>query len=102
MGDTTAKVKTWEVVAGDQTGVVTLRLISEEHAKVCEKDASIRVQNARVLMRSGANRGNDGAKSGFIRVIIDTWGVLKPADSPLAFEVKSDHDVSSTEYELTG
>lgn len=68
-----------------QTGVVTLRLISEEHAEACQTDASIRVQNARVLM-----------KNGFIRVIVDKWGVLKTADSPLEFDVKTDKDVSAT------
>jgi len=89
--DTSDPRKTWEVVAGDETGVVTLRLIDEEHAKVCQVGASVRIQNARVMMAKG-----------FIRVIIDKWGVLKSAESPVEFDVKTDKDVSATEYELSG
>jgi len=89
--DDAAKVNTWEVIAGDGTGVLKLRLFDEDHATACQKDASIRVQNALVLM-----------KNGYIRVVINKWGVLKVADSPFDFDVKVDKDISATEYELQG
>lgn len=83
-----AKSKTVDVVAGDASGVVTLRIVNEEYIKTCADGASIRVQNARVLMAKG-----------HIHVIVDKWGVLKPVDS-LDFEVNEDKDVSATEYEM--
>lgn len=86
---TEAKSTAREVVVGDQTGTVKLRVINEEHAKVCQDGASIRIQNARVMMING-----------FIRVIVDKWGVLRAADTVLDFEVNADTDVSATEFEL--
>lgn len=41
----------------------------------------MRVQNARVLMVKG-----------FIRIIVDKWAILKPADEPLEVEPKLDRD----------
>mmetsp|Transcript_83575 Transcript_83575/g.165872 ORF Transcript_83575/g.165872 Transcript_83575/m.165872 type:complete len:397 (-) Transcript_83575:215-1405(-) len=81
--------KTWEAVLGDDTGIVTFSLKSKDHADLCEKDSSVRVQNARVLMIKG-----------HIRAIIDKWAVMKKADEPVEGEVKSDKDVSAVEYEL--
>jgi dienelactone hydrolase len=83
-----AKNKTVDVIAGDKTGVVTLRLVDEDKIKTCADGASIRVQNARVLMVKG-----------HVRVIVDKWGVLKPVETAHDFEVNKDKDVSATEYE---
>eukprot|EP00927_Polykrikos_kofoidii_P007402 TRINITY_DN13031_c0_g1_i1.p1 TRINITY_DN13031_c0_g1~~TRINITY_DN13031_c0_g1_i1.p1 ORF type:complete len:554 (-),score=113.70 TRINITY_DN13031_c0_g1_i1:222-1883(-) len=87
--DCDAKTKAWNVVAGDASGVVTLRLSDSAHADICEPGKFIRVQNSRVIMVKG-----------FMRVIIDKWGVLKAADVPLDFDVKTDNDVSASQYEL--
>merc|ERR1711990_376795 len=84
---TSTAANTWEVIAGDASGVVTLRLTNDEHAKACQPEASIRVQNARTFMNNG-----------FIRVIIDKWGVLKAADAPFDFDVNTAKDISSAEY----
>merc|ERR1712039_838089 len=81
------KGKFWEAVLGDETGIVTFSLRDEKHAALCKAGASVRVQNARVLMQGG-----------FIRVIIDKWGVLKAADAAYDFEVNSAKDVSATEF----
>lgn len=81
--------KSWEAVLGDDTGVVTFTLRSEELAGLCKAGSSLRVQNARVLMSGG-----------HVRVIIDKWAVLKAADAAHDFEVKADKDISATEYEL--
>lgn len=86
---TSTAVKTWEVIAGDASGVVTLRLTNDEHAKACQPEASIRVQNARTSMTNGC-----------IRVVIDKWGVLKAADTAFDFDVSTANDISSVEYEL--
>jgi len=85
----TDKGKSWEAVLGDDTGVVTFNLRDEGLAGLCKAGNSLRVQNARVLMAGG-----------HIRVIIDKWALMKAADAPCDFEVKSDKDVSATEYEL--
>ncbi len=49
-------------------------LRSEGHADLCKAGASLRVQNAKVIMVKG-----------YIRVVVDKWGVLK-ADWSLASE----------------
>jgi len=83
--------KAWDAVLGDDTGVVTFSLRSAEHAELCKAaGSSVRVQNARVIMVKG-----------FIRVVVDKWAVMKPADVAVEFEPKSDKDISSTEYELS-
>lgn len=81
--------KIWEAVCGDETGIVTFQLKDEKQAEVCKPGASLRCQNAKVIMIKG-----------YIRVAVDKWAVLKTADEPCDFEVKKDKDVSSTEYEL--
>lgn len=81
--------KVWEAVLGDDTGVVTFSLRNETLVELCTPGASVRVQNARVLMLKG-----------YIRVIIDKWAVLKATDETLDFEPNSSLDISGTEYEL--
>merc|ERR1712166_925969 len=56
----------WEAVVGDESGVVTLLLRIDEQAGLCKDGASLRLQNARVVMVNG-----------FIRVVVGKWGVLK-------------------------
>jgi len=80
----------WEAVCGDETAVVTFSLRSKDHADACKPGASIRCQNAKVIM----------VKS-FIRVSCDKWAVFKAADKDCEFEVKDAKDISATEYELT-
>jgi len=81
--------KQWEAVLGDDTGVVTFSLRSADHAAACGAGSSVRVQNARVVMVGG-----------YIRVVIDKWAVLKPADEPVDVTPKADKDLSAVEYEL--
>jgi len=82
-------LKIWEAVCGDETGVVTLSLQSKEQADPCTPGASLRIQNAKVIMVKG-----------FIRVAVDKWAVMKAAETPLDAEPNSANDMSSTEYEL--
>jgi len=81
--------KLWEAVCGDETGTVTISVQSKEQAELCKPGASLRVQNAKVIMVKG-----------YIRVAIDKWAVIKTADKPLEFNVNSALDISATEYEL--
>lgn len=81
--------KTYEVVCGDESGSVTLRLRDETQAALCVKGASLRMQNAKVVMIKG-----------FIRVVVDKWAVLKKADDELTFVVNKAKDISAVEYEL--
>jgi len=78
-----------EAIVGDETGIVTISLQSKDKASCCDAGASLRVQNAKVLMVKG-----------FMRVAIDKWAVIKVSDEPLSFEVNSSNDMSATEYEL--
>jgi len=81
---------TWDAVLGDETGVVTFSLKSQELADLCKADASVRVQNAKVIMQKG-----------FIRIVVDKWGVMKAADEPVEAAPLTTNDVSATEYELS-
>eukprot|EP00930_Biecheleria_cincta_P085950 TRINITY_DN75311_c0_g1_i1.p1 TRINITY_DN75311_c0_g1~~TRINITY_DN75311_c0_g1_i1.p1 ORF type:complete len:540 (+),score=99.40 TRINITY_DN75311_c0_g1_i1:76-1695(+) len=40
----------WEAIVGDETGILTLQLRSQEHAKLCVAGATLRMQNAKVVM----------------------------------------------------
>lgn len=82
--------KIWEAVCGDETGVITIQLKDEALVAICKEGASLRLQNAKVVMFKG-----------FIRVAIDKWAVLKTADETLDFTVKKEKDVSAVEYELS-
>ncbi|CAE7756842.1 icd [Symbiodinium pilosum] len=82
-------LRIWEAKCGDETGAVTLSIRSPEIAEVCKPDASLRLQNARVVMVKG-----------FIRLNVDKWAALKPAE-PLECSVNTKNDVSAVEYELT-
>jgi len=82
-------LKVWEAVCGDETGVVTLSLHTKEQADLCTPGASVRIQNAKVIMVKG-----------HIRLAIDKWAVIKIADAPLDVQVNTENDRSATEYEL--
>jgi len=83
-------LRIWEAVCGDETGVITLSMRDEKLAAVCKPGASVRMQNSKVVMVKG-----------YIRLNIDKWACLKPADSDLDCEPKMKNDLSATEYELT-
>jgi len=76
-----------EVVVGDETGIVTLS-VRGDRAKLCEVGKSMRIQNAHVAMIKG-----------FIRLTIDKWAALKPAEEEVA-SVSEKTDISGVEYEL--
>jgi len=75
-----------EVVAGDDTGKVTVS-IRDERIKLCEVGKVIRIQNAHVAMIKG-----------YIRLAVDKWSALKPSDEEVA--TVKEHDISAVEYEL--
>jgi len=77
-----------EVVVGDDTAIVTLS-VRGDRVKVCEVGKTVRVQNAHVSMIKG-----------FIRVAVDKWSALKPAEEEVA-SVNEKKDMSGVEYELT-
>eukprot|EP00437_Effrenium_voratum_P006235 CAMPEP_0181423522 /NCGR_PEP_ID=MMETSP1110-20121109/14171_1 /TAXON_ID=174948 /ORGANISM="Symbiodinium sp., Strain CCMP421" /LENGTH=867 /DNA_ID=CAMNT_0023546649 /DNA_START=48 /DNA_END=2651 /DNA_ORIENTATION=+ len=83
-------LRIWEAICGDETGMVTLSMRSPEVAEVCKPDASLRLQNARVVMVKG-----------YIRLNVDKWAVLKPAAEPLDVTPNAKNDISAVEYELT-
>jgi len=77
----------YEVVIGDDTGIVTMSVRDERHM-ACEVGKVVRVQNAHVAMIKG-----------FIRLTVDKWAALKPSEEEVA-SVKESKDVSGVEYEL--
>eukprot|EP00933_Yihiella_yeosuensis_P081040 TRINITY_DN94576_c0_g1_i1.p1 TRINITY_DN94576_c0_g1~~TRINITY_DN94576_c0_g1_i1.p1 ORF type:complete len:863 (+),score=245.01 TRINITY_DN94576_c0_g1_i1:67-2655(+) len=81
--------KIYEAVCADESGQVTLSLRDAAVAAVCKPGASLRLQNAKVIMVKG-----------FIRISVDKWAALKTADSELSFEPNTKNDISATEYEL--
>mmetsp|Transcript_50765 Transcript_50765/g.147857 ORF Transcript_50765/g.147857 Transcript_50765/m.147857 type:complete len:640 (+) Transcript_50765:50-1969(+) len=79
-----------DVVCGDDSGIVTLRLRPDQFLP-CEAGKFIRVQNAKSVMVKG-----------HIHVQVDKWGKVAQAEEADPFEVKMDNDVTAVEYELTG
>jgi adenosine kinase len=77
-----------EYVIGDKTGVVTFSARSDQK-DLFTVGSVLRIQNAKVVMVKG-----------FVRVVVDKWGCVKPDDKEIE-TVKEDKDVSSTEYELS-
>lgn len=82
-----------EAVCGDDKGCVTFSVRGDQ-VKTFAVGATLRVQNAKVMMVKG-----------YVRVVADKWAVVAPAsaDTPGGcpeFEVCTTHDASATEYEL--
>lgn len=82
--------KFWEVLAGDASGTVMLSL-RDSQKDLATEGAVLAVRNAGVKMVTG-----------HIRLAVDKWGKIEPADEPLEEEVENspEKNVSSTEYEL--
>merc|ERR1712228_83819 len=81
-----------EVLVGDDTGVVMLSIREASQVAACTVGELIKVQDGQVKMIKG-----------FIRVVVDKWGVLKAGvDAATAgFEaVDEKTNMSATEYEL--
>jgi len=76
-----------QVVVGDDTGKVTMS-VRADRGKACEVGKVYRIQNAHVSMIKG-----------FIRLSVDKWAALKPAEDQEVAKV-GDKDVSAVEYEL--
>ena len=73
----------FEVVLGDDTGIVTLRSTEQ-----CKPGSTLVLRNSRVSMFRGR-----------LRLEIDKWGKLASADSA-SFSVNCAKDISAVEYEL--
>eukprot|EP00932_Pfiesteria_piscicida_P003177 SRR837773.1309.p1 GENE.SRR837773.1309~~SRR837773.1309.p1 ORF type:complete len:373 (-),score=171.27 SRR837773.1309:63-1181(-) len=78
-----------EVVVGDESGLVTLR-VPQDRIDVCKVGTSLRIQNAHVAMVKG-----------FIRLVVDKWAALKPAEAANEVKEVGTKDVSALEYELS-
>ena len=77
-----------EIVAGDDTGLVTLRLTAEQ-IELAIVNTTVVLRNARVVMIQGR-----------IRLQIDKWGKFNTAELSAAFEPNYQIDVSAVEYQL--
>lgn len=80
--------KLTEAVVGDSTGVVTLRLFSEEIESVAD-GATVEIRNAVVRVVKG-----------HIRLQVGKWGKISKHEGDREVVPNEDKDVSATEYEL--
>lgn len=78
-----------EVVVGDSTGLVTLRLNAEEVKAVGSVGDVVEIRNGAVKMMKG-----------FIRLIVGKWGKIAKHDGDTKVTPNKAKDVSKTEYEL--
>jgi len=78
-----------EVVVGDSTGVVTVRLNSEEIKALGAVGDVVEIRNGAVKMTKG-----------FIRLIVGKWGKVAKHDGDTTVTPNQARDISSTEYEL--
>lgn len=76
-----------DVVLGDATGLVTLR-VRDDQLKLCAEGAILRIQNAQIRMVAN-----------HMRLEVSKWGVLKAAEHE-DIEPCVSNDVSAVEYEL--
>lgn len=86
--DTKAGTKIFEVVAGDATGIVTLRLTGDEMAIGAKAGDIVEVRNGAVRMLKG-----------HIQVQIGKWGKFAKHEGDVEI-TPGKKDVSATEYEL--
>mmetsp|Transcript_59921 Transcript_59921/g.128590 ORF Transcript_59921/g.128590 Transcript_59921/m.128590 type:complete len:644 (+) Transcript_59921:50-1981(+) len=78
-----------EVVCGDASGIVTLRLKAQAFLP-CEVGKYVRVQNARSIIEKG-----------YLRLFVDKWGkVSEVEESTESFDANLEKDISAVEYEL--
>lgn len=80
--------KVQEVVAGDSTGIVTMRLLGDEVGSM-EDGQTYEVRNASVRMVKG-----------HIRLQVGKWGKISKYAGDKEVEPNSEKDMSATEYEL--
>jgi hypothetical protein len=85
--ETKGSAKISEVAVGDASGKVTLSLKGDE--AVIKKDAVLMFRNARIIMVKN-----------HIRLVVDKWGKIEPADADDKIETVGDKDISETEFEL--
>ena len=75
-----------DVVIGDDTGIVTLRLRMTD---ACKPGSTLVLRNSRVSMLKGR-----------LRLEVDKWGKIHAAETPALFTVNCSKDISAVEYEL--
>merc|ERR1712066_852526 len=82
----TSVLKIGDIVAGDETGIVQVRL-KDDIIDVLEVGDVIAIRNGRVII----------AKS-HIRLEIDRWGKITKEDQSLITEINEENDISANEY----
>lgn len=83
--------KLWEVITGDETGVIKLELPDDSFAKTVKTGSTIIVRNGFVDMRDGK----------FMILATNQWGKLEVSESDLGVTINKTNNVSEVEYELT-
>jgi len=82
------KIKIAEALVGDGTGCMTLTARNKQ-IDVVQPGHTIIARNAKIDMFKG-----------FMRLAVDKWGKLESATEAAPFEVKTDNNLSTVEYEL--
>jgi len=82
--------KQWEVLVGDSSGCMNLRIPKEEVVEMIQEGTSLTVRNGFIEM----------VNEKFMRLATNIWGKLEVAPSAHEFSANSSVNFSQQEYEL--
>jgi len=82
------KIQVSEAVVGDHTGCITLTARNDQ-IKTVQAGNTIIIRNSKIDMFKG-----------FMRLAVDKWGTISLAPQPATFQVKTENNLSTVEYEL--
>mmetsp|Transcript_11614 Transcript_11614/g.19777 ORF Transcript_11614/g.19777 Transcript_11614/m.19777 type:complete len:136 (+) Transcript_11614:61-468(+) len=85
-----SRIRIAECVVADETGCITL---SARNAQI---DAIKMTGQPTLVIRNGRIE----MFQGFMRLMVDKWGIIQAADTPATFEANTQNNVSAIEYEL--
>jgi len=83
-----SRINISEALIGDSTGVILLTCRNEQ-VSVINKGSSITVRNGKIDMFKN-----------HMRLIVDQWGLIEAATTPITETINNDNNLSNTEYEL--
>lgn len=87
-GNQVRQVRIAECLVGDETGVIVFTARNEQ-VDLMKEGVTVILRNAKIDMFKGS-----------MRLAVDKWGRVEPAESPADFVVKEDNNFSLVEYEL--
>lgn len=83
-----SEVRITECIVGDATGVIIFTARNAQ-VDIMKVGATVNVRNAKIDMFKGS-----------MRLVVDKWGLVQPAEQEADFVPLEDNDLSAVEYEL--